>query len=75
MQTKTLTAIVIAAIIVLGILLVIYQPTAEGKVQIKVFHAGSLTVPLQEVKEEFEKVHPDVEVQLEPSGSVEAGGK
>ena len=36
----------------------------------KVFHAGSLTIPLEAVKKNFEAAHPNVEVQLEPEGSV-----
>jgi molybdate/tungstate transport system substrate-binding protein len=42
---------------------------SEGTV-LKVFHAGSLTVPFEAIKENFESAHPEVEVQLEPAGSV-----
>jgi len=41
------------------------------KPTLKVFHAGSLTVPLEKIEREFESEH-NVDVQLEPSGSVEA---
>ncbi len=37
---------------------------------ITVFHAGSLSVPLRIMAEEFEKQNPGVEVQLEATGSV-----
>ncbi len=43
---------------------------AGSKVILKVFHAGSLSIPFREMKEEFEEKHPEVEVRLEPSGSV-----
>jgi molybdate/tungstate transport system substrate-binding protein len=39
----------------------------SGKLQI--FHAGSLTVPLAEISEEFNKLYPDVEILAEAAGS------
>lgn len=47
------------------------QPSAQTR-PIKVFHAGSLSIPLKELEQEFEEEHPDVDVQREPSGSVKA---
>ncbi|MHC1629379.1 MAG: tungstate ABC transporter substrate-binding protein WtpA [Methanoculleaceae archaeon] len=44
--------------------------TAAGEIQLKVFHAGSLTGPFEEVKAAFEAEHPGVTVLLEPAGSV-----
>jgi len=44
----------------------------RGKVVLKVFCAGSLTLPLEEIKVKFETDHVNVEVQIEPSGSVTA---
>ncbi len=41
------------------------------KVQLSVFHAGSLSVPFEEMENEFEKTHPNVDVQREAMGSVE----
>ncbi len=37
---------------------------------IYVFHAGSLSVPFQAMKNMFEKRYPNIKVRLEPSGSV-----
>ena len=37
---------------------------------LRIFHAGSLSVPLRQVAERFEEENPGVEVVLEPSGSV-----
>lgn len=43
----------------------------EGKSdEIIVFHAGSLSVPFKELKDEYEKSHPDVKILLEPAGSL-----
>ncbi|MDV2480460.1 tungstate ABC transporter substrate-binding protein WtpA [Methanoculleus sp. Wushi-C6] len=45
--------------------------TPAGNVQVKVFHAGSLTGPFEKVKAAFEADHPGVTVLLEPAGSVD----
>ena len=37
---------------------------------LRIFHAGSLSVPLRGVAERFEEENPGIEVVLEPSGSV-----
>jgi len=43
----------------------------QGKSRmLRIFHAGSLSVPLKQVAERFEEENPGVEVVLEPSGSV-----
>ncbi|AEF95622.1 tungstate ABC transporter substrate-binding protein WtpA [Methanotorris igneus] len=41
----------------------------EEKV-LKIFHAGSLSVPFSEYEKMFEKEHPNIDVQREPAGSV-----
>ncbi|RLI27347.1 MAG: tungstate ABC transporter substrate-binding protein WtpA [Candidatus Hecatellales archaeon] len=66
---QTVLAVIVVILVIAGVVSVV-QP--GQKTLIKVFHAGSLTVPLEEVKEVFERKHPNVEVQLESSGSVEA---
>lgn len=38
--------------------------------EIIVFHAGSLSVPLNQLKDEYEKLNPDIKIQLEPAGSL-----
>ncbi len=45
-------------------------PAAEN-IQVKIFHAGSLTGPFEKVKAKFEAEHPGVTVLLEPAGSVD----
>jgi molybdate/tungstate transport system substrate-binding protein len=46
-----------------------------AKEQVIVFHAGSLSVPFQEIEKEFEGMYPDIDVQREASGSVTAARK
>jgi molybdate/tungstate transport system substrate-binding protein len=38
--------------------------------EIMVFHAGSLSVPFRQLKNEYEKKNPDVKILLEPAGSL-----
>jgi molybdate/tungstate transport system substrate-binding protein len=38
--------------------------------EVIVFHAGSLSVPFNELKEEYEKINPGVKILLEPAGSL-----
>ena len=40
-----------------------------------IFHAGSLSVPLKQMKDEFTKVNPDIEILLESAGSVKCARK
>jgi len=44
----------------------------KSKRKIVVFCAGSLVIPLEKLKDTYEKLNPNVEVFLEPSGSLEA---
>jgi molybdate/tungstate transport system substrate-binding protein len=43
------------------------EPKLSGKLQI--FNAGSLTAPFEQISEEFNKIHPDVEILAEAAGS------
>jgi len=38
--------------------------------KITIFHAGSLTVPFQKMEKDFEAMHPGIDVQRVPGGSV-----
>ena len=38
--------------------------------EIIIFHAGSLSVPFSQLKNEYEKKHPDIKILLEPAGSI-----
>jgi len=44
-------------------------PTSELSGRLPVFHAGSLTIPVDEINGEFNKLYPDVEVLTESAGS------
>ena len=48
------------------------EPTAQTETELKIFHAGSLAVPFEEVERQFEALHPNVDVQRETYGSVAA---
>lgn len=63
-------AIVIVVAVVGVYVLTREKPTPE-QITMKVFHAGSLTVPFEEIKAMLEENHPNVVVQLEPAGSVQ----
>jgi molybdate/tungstate transport system substrate-binding protein len=45
------------------------QPSTELSGTLQIFHAGSLTAPFEQISEEFNKVHPDVEILAEGAGS------
>lgn len=47
----------------------------QNKRQIIVFHAGSLSLPFRQMKQAYEKEHPDVEILLEAAGSVDCARK
>ncbi|MCK4474670.1 tungstate ABC transporter substrate-binding protein WtpA [Candidatus Bathyarchaeota archaeon] len=65
-----LTAVVAICIVIGGIFA--WKALIPSKTVLKVFHAGSLAVPFEEIEELFESQHPDVDVQREPMGSVKA---
>jgi molybdate/tungstate transport system substrate-binding protein len=47
----------------------------KEKVVLTMFHAGSLSVPLKKIEADFEKLHPNIDIQREPSGSTKAARK
>ena len=57
------------------LLLSIIACSTNNKEQIIVFHAGSLAVPFKQMKEEYEKQNPEVEILLEAAGSVDCARK
>jgi molybdate/tungstate transport system substrate-binding protein len=69
--SKMLAVAIVAVVAVAAIGGVWYYTTLapEEKV-LKVFHAGSLTLPFEDIEAQFEADHPNVDVQLEPAGSV-----
>jgi molybdate/tungstate transport system substrate-binding protein len=67
------TLIAIAAIVCVSVT-AFYAPTvgAEQTKTVKVFHAGSLAVPLAEAESQFEALNPNIDVQRESMGSISA---
>jgi molybdate/tungstate transport system substrate-binding protein len=51
------------------------EPAAELQGKIIIFHAGSLTVPLEALTEAFRSEHPEVTFETEASGSNDAARK
>ncbi|BDC36176.1 MAG: tungstate ABC transporter substrate-binding protein WtpA [Candidatus Methanoliparum thermophilum] len=73
MKRNTVILIAVLICIVGGIaswMAFVHPPTETIKV--KVFHAGSLAVPFEELENEFEDEYSNVDLQRESSGSVEA---
>jgi len=76
MKTKVTTKlkaipVILSLLLVIGLVAGCPQSTTEtelsGKLQI--FNAGSLTAPFEQISEEFNKIHPDVEILAEAAGS------
>jgi molybdate/tungstate transport system substrate-binding protein len=59
-------------IIIISVLLFTYCGNSHNikPVEIIVFHAGSLSVPFSKLKDEYEKMNPDIKILLEPAGSL-----
>jgi molybdate/tungstate transport system substrate-binding protein len=70
-QIYSIVAVIVAGLAITGLVVGGFLLLGPQKTKLKVFHAGSLTVPFEEVEDEFEKDHPDIDVQLEPAGSVQ----
>jgi len=49
--------------------------SSEIKETVTIFHAGSLSKPLREIKEAFHKEHPSIKILTEPDGSVACARK
>jgi molybdate/tungstate transport system substrate-binding protein len=43
--------------------------------KLTVFHAGSLTVPFKQISNEFKKIHPRLDIQMESAGSRDCARK
>jgi molybdate/tungstate transport system substrate-binding protein len=69
--SKMLAAVIVAIIAVAAVGGAWYYTTLEPEEKVlKVFCAGSLTLPFEDIEAQFEADHPNVDVQLEPAGSV-----
>lgn len=63
--------IIISLLLVIGLVAGCPQSTTETELSgtLQIFHAGSLTIPFEQISEEFNKVYPDVEILAEAAGS------
>ncbi|WP_423792529.1 tungstate ABC transporter substrate-binding protein WtpA [Methanocaldococcus indicus] len=68
-KTTILIFFVIGSILLAGCVNVGNQQENK-KIVLKIFHAGSLSVPFEEYSKMFEKEHPNIVVEREPAGSV-----
>jgi molybdate/tungstate transport system substrate-binding protein len=69
--SKILAVAIVAIVAVAVIGGVWYYTTLEPEEKVlKVFCAGSLTLPFEDIEAQFEADNPNVDVQLEPAGSV-----
>jgi molybdate/tungstate transport system substrate-binding protein len=62
------------AVVGIAIALLLCIPVAVNAAEtqtVKVFHAGSLAVPLEQAEQQFEALHPEYDVQRESRGSLE----
>jgi molybdate/tungstate transport system substrate-binding protein len=74
LATKWIALLCLVAVVV-GLVLGHFAWTHHAPVEketLTIYHAGSLGVPFQQMADEFESTHPDVDVLLESSGSVDA---
>jgi molybdate/tungstate transport system substrate-binding protein len=60
-------------IIILFLLILSLIPGCEPtvKTEVLVLNAGSLVIPLAQVEEEYEKLHPDIDLRFEGHGSIQ----
>jgi len=63
--------IILSLLLVVGLVAGCPQSTTENELsgQLQIFNAGSLTAPFEQISEEFNKIHPDVEILAEAAGS------
>lgn len=70
MNLKSIFTLIVASLFLLSC----NQNKKESE-ELIIFHAGSLSVPFKQMKEQFEKENPGVEIFLESAGSVQSARK
>lgn len=71
-MNRSLYYYVLAMVICSALLFVAYTSRPVEKIPIKVVAAGSLLVPLADIEIRYEKLHPDIDIQVEGHGSIQA---
>jgi molybdate/tungstate transport system substrate-binding protein len=64
---KTILLMFVAILIITG---ACKNKTVSSKKEIIIFHAGSLSVPLKQIAQEYEKRHPGTKIFMESAGSL-----
>ena len=72
MPRRTSAVLLLVACILAGLSAYFALRGPKGKATLKIFHAGSLALMLDEAEETYESLRPDIDIQREPSGSVKA---
>lgn len=75
MNKKMIAVLIIIIIAIIGVSIYAYSSyggKSSQKTVLTIYHAGSLSSVMNATAKEFEKEHPNVEVRLQPYGSVEA---
>jgi molybdate/tungstate transport system substrate-binding protein len=69
--TLKIISLFLSLLLVAGVLAACGQPATETELsgQLQIFNAGSLTAPFEQISEEFNKIHPDVQILAEAAGS------
>jgi len=69
---KKITLVLASVILAMALPGLVFGPQsaqAAAREKVIIFHAGSLSVPLQAMEKAFEKAHPEIDIQREGSGS------
>jgi len=72
MKTKVELEKIIISLLIVTLGLSLNPVKAQKKIILKVFHAGSLSVPFAQLEGKFEQKYPYIDVQREASGSIKA---
>ncbi len=63
--------LLISAVLIV-ILIILCSGCIAEKTVVKVIPAGSLLLPLDEIEQEYEALHPEIDIQVEGHGSIQA---
>ncbi len=58
------------SLFLVSVLILSLIPGCSSGATLTIYHAGSLTIPFDDITKEFNKLYPDIRVQTEASGSV-----
>lgn len=66
---KKILSILLVAVLLSGLFVISTVANEKLKGELIIYHAGSLTVPVDNLKKAFNEIYPDVEVKTEAGGS------